>query len=478
MYEEKNENQQDNLYTNSNGDNMDGASRPSYYRDDIYAPLEYTPSAEDSASQTADSSAGETEQALSHTTDEPVVTGKKRFRNVSGFANARLWRYVGAAALVLLMALAGGYAGTRLAAGSIIDRAAEQMASNMEGYLEQAGATVLYRNVSTTTDSNIASSSMDVAAVTEAVQDSVVEISTEVISYYNNWWGQIGQEISQGAGSGVIISDDGYIVTCYHVVEDANTISVALRNGEVYDAVLVGSSEENDLAVLKIDAQGLSPAVLGNSSDLVVGSAVIAVGNPLGSLAGTMTAGYISALERELTIDGSTYTLLQTDAAINSGNSGGGLFNSNGELVGIVSAKATSIGVEGLGFALPIDDLKQDIEDIISYGYPTSNVSLGIISVNITDERTAIGYDVDTYGVYIAYVVEGSNAEYAGLQVGDRIVSMDGEEITDNEQVAEIVGTKQDGDTLEIVVSRNGNEQTISVVMYAVVPDGDTRVEV
>lgn len=473
MYEEENENRQGDLYTNGNSDNRDSISRPSYYRDDIYAPLEYTPSVENSASQTADSSAGNT-----HTTDTSVRTGKKRFRKTGGFIHARRWRYVGAAALVLLMAMAGGYVGTRLAADSIVDRAAEQMALNMEGYLEQAGATVLYRNVSTTTESNTASSSMDVAAVTKAVQDSVVEISTEVISYYNSWWGQIGQEISQGAGSGVIISDDGYILTCHHVVADANTIRIALRNGEVYDAVLVGSSEENDLAVLKIDAQGLSPAVLGNSSDLVVGSAVIALGNPLGSLAGTMTAGYISALERELTIDGSTYTLLQTDAAINGGNSGGGLFNANGELVGIVSAKATSIGVEGLGFALPIDDLKQDIEGIISYGYPTSNVSLGIISVNVTDDRTAIGYDVDTYGIYIAYVVEGSNAEYAGLQVGDRIISMDGKEITENEQVAEIVSTKQDGDTLEIVLSRNGKELTIPVVMYAVVPDGDTRMEV
>ncbi|MCL2013389.1 MAG: trypsin-like peptidase domain-containing protein [Oscillospiraceae bacterium] len=206
---------------------------------------------------------------------------------------------------------------------------------------------------------------MSVEDVIAGVQSSVVEITTEVV--VNDIW--MRQFVSGGAGSGVIISEDGYIVTNSHVIKDARLIKVRLSDEREYSAELIGADPNNDLALIKIEAENLHPAVFGKSSGLLVGQTAIAIGNPLGELGGTVTSGIISALDREITIDGQTMSLLQTDTAINPGNSGGGLFNLYGELIGIVNAKSSGFEIEGLGFAIPIDAAKIVIDQIINNGF-------------------------------------------------------------------------------------------------------------
>jgi len=377
-----------------------------------------------------------------------------------------------------VLSLGAGFGGGIWAADQIGQHITADINENIQAYLEENGSTVLYRSVATETeegeDAMSASSHKDsvVTAVAQLAADSVVEISTEVLTEnFYSFFGMGGRSITQGAGSGVILSNDGYILTCYHVIEDATTIGVTLRNGSQYEASLIGGDEELDIAVIKVDAKNLIPAVLGSSNALVVGSPVVAIGNPLGQLGGTVTSGYISALDRAVTIDEHSYNLLQTDAAINGGNSGGGLFNANGELVGLVNAKAQSIGVEGLGFAIPIDDIAQDIEDLINYGYITSRVTLGVTMVDIMDQRTALAYRVDEFGVYILNVSTGSNAEVAGLQAGDRIISIDGTPIESGDQVVEIISTYSVGDVMDMVISRGGEEVQVFITMYGTLPD-------
>lgn len=224
-----------------------------------------------------------------------------------------------------------------------------------------------------------------------------------------------GQRVSQSAGSGVILSADGYIVTNNHVVAGADSIAVRTRDGQSYTARLVGADSDTDLAVLKIEAGDLPPVVLGSSETLVVGETAVAIGNPLGELGGTVTSGIISALSREVTIDNQTMTLLQTNAAINPGNSGGGLFNSKGELIGVVNAKYAKEGVEGLGFAIPIDAAKPVIEQLISQGYVSGRVATGFTPIDLTDEAAAMRYRVSRTGVYVYQVTTSTD----GFQSGD-----------------------------------------------------------
>lgn len=209
---------------------------------------------------------------------------------------------------------------------------------------------------------------LTIPEVAAAVKPTVVEITTETAMSYRYGRGRmVGQYISEGAGSGVILTEDGYIATNYHVINGANSVTVRLSDGTEYPASVIGASEMDDLAVLKIDASALTPAVMGDSSNLLVGDGAVAVGNPLGELGGTVTDGIISALDREITLDGVSMTLLQTSAAINPGNSGGGLFNLRGELIGIVNAKSAGSEIEGLGFAIPINAAQPILERII-YG--------------------------------------------------------------------------------------------------------------
>jgi serine protease Do len=286
---------------------------------------------------------------------------------------------------------------------------------------------------------------------------SVVEITTETVQTGS----RMRQYISQGAGSGVIITQDGYIVTNHHVIEGASRITVTTSEGRNYTATLVGTDKRTDLAVIKIDAEGLQPAVFGNSDELVVGELAVAVGNPLGELGGTVTEGIISALNRDIIIDGEKMNLLQTSAAINPGNSGGGLFNSRGQLIGIVNAKSSGLGIEGLGFAIPINTVKEVVEQIMTYGYVRGRVDLGVTLIDVTDIRTALMYRLQNMGVYVLEVTD----EDSLFQPGDRIVSIDGVEVEGSDQVEEIIQQHKVGDVLDVVIQRGRRLLQVRLVL-------------
>ena len=315
------------------------------------------------------------------------------------------------------------------------------------------------------------SSAFNAAQVAAKTKDSVVEIKTETVardSFFQNY-------ITSGAGSGVVISKDGYIVTNNHVIEDASKINVTFTSNEdkSYTAALVGTDEATDIAVLKIEpSQGmeLTPAVLGNSDKLVVGESVLAIGNPLGELGGTVTQGIVSALGRQLTVENQSMTLLQIDASISPGNSGGGLFNSRGELVGIVNAKSSGTSVEGLGFAIPINTASDTIEDIMNYGYVKGRAQIGVTTVEVADIQTAYMYGVSELGVYIYSVNSGSGAEKAGLQSGDRIVKIGNREIKSYSDLSAYLQKKSVGDKVSLTSSRKGEQKTVSVTLQEATP--------
>ena len=297
----------------------------------------------------------------------------------------------------LLISVGGGFGGATLA----------YQLNNSNG-----SGTVLYQSVEKTNSKNNTAnaSSMSVKDVANEAMDSVVEIKTESVS--NNEYFQ--QAVQSGAGSGVILSKDGYIVTNNHVIDGASKITVTTKDGKSYDAKLIGTDSSTDLAVIKIEATSLKPAVMGSSSKLEVGDTAVAIGNPLGELGGTVTSGIISALDREVTIDNQTMQLLQTNAAINPGNFGGGLFNDQGELIGIVSAKSSGSNIEGLGFAIPIDHAKDVITNLIENGYVKGRASLGV-TLTLGTSNNPFSSDTSTQ-VYIAKVEDGKAADKAGLQ--------------------------------------------------------------
>lgn len=307
-------------------------------------------------------------------------------------------------------------------------------------------------------------STTDLAA---KVKPSVVEITTEAMA--GN--GFIQQLVESGAGSGVVWTADGYIVTNYHVIEGASQVSVRLSDGSSYPATYVGGDKESDIAVIKIEANGLTPVSLGDSSSLVVGQDIIAVGNPLGELGGTVTNGIISALDRDVTLDGQTMRLLQTNAAINPGNSGGGLFDANGNLIGIVNAKSSGNDIEGLGFAIPVNTVKQVADDLMEKGYVSGRVNVGLTLLSINDAATAMRYGVNEYGVYVYSAQQGSSAETAGFQSGDLIRSVNGKEVSSATDVKNIFTEAGVGSTVEVVISRRGQEQTLSLLLTEAVPD-------
>lgn len=306
--------------------------------------------------------------------------------------------------------------------------------------------------VSGTTDSENA-----VVNAVEKAKNSVVEISTESVATSSFF----GQYVTQGAGSGVIISTDGYIITCEHVIAGASSVTVMLADGTKYDAQVIGSDDQNDIAIIKINGTNLPAAVIGDSEALKVGQTAIAIGNPLGELGGTVTVGYISALDREVTIDGQFYTLLQTDAAINPGNSGGGLFDISGNLIGIVNAKSSGTEIEGLGFSIPINTAKEISDQLIEYGYVKGRVMLGIYIVEVNANTSSSGlyqsgnadlinYITD-YGVYFIQYQEGYSGD---LKYGDRIVAIEGITVSSKVDVTNILKDFSAGDTVKVTVAR------------------------
>ncbi len=296
---------------------------------------------------------------------------------------------------------------------------------------------------------------VSVATVVSRVADSVVEIMTETIVQS----GYIGQYITSGAGSGVIISKEGFIVTNHHVIAGANTITVRMSDGKQFEAVLVGTDEITDVAVLWIDPGNypLSVATLGSSYDLVVGEDILAIGNPLGSLGGTVTEGMISATARDITVNGSSMTLLQVSAPINPGNSGGGLFNLAGELVGVVNAKMSSEEIEGLGFAIPVDTAYEVILEIIDHGYVHGRPSLGVNLAEVSSWR-------ETY-------VCVNDKSHEVLQYEDLILAVDGTAISSIQELTTVVRKKAVGDTVELTIYRDKKQMTVTVTIAEAVPD-------
>ena len=289
--------------------------------------------------------------------------------------------------------------------------------------------------------------------------NSVVGITTEATT---NVFGQ--QAVSAGAGTGFILTEDGYIITNQHVVAGADTITVTLYSGETYAAELVGAEASYDIAVLKIDATGLSAVSVGDSDTLQVGASVVAIGNPLGELTWTMTNGIISALNREINTDGNPQNMIQTNAAINSG---GPLFDMDGNVIGVTSAKysgSTSTGttIEGLGFAIPINDALRVAYDLVEYGY-VKGAYLGVSLQNL-DSNTANYYSLPV-GPRVEEVVEGSCAEKAGVQVGDIIIRFNGVDVETYNDLSGQLKKLEAGDTVEMVVYRKGEEITLTVTL-------------
>ena len=293
-------------------------------------------------------------------------------------------------------------------------------------------------------------------------------VGITVDTYTENIWGQ--KVPSAAAGSGFVISEDGYIVTNYHVIDDATAIQVSFIDGTSYDAKLVGGDADNDIAVLKIEATGLTPVVIGDSDALTVGEDVVAIGNPLGELTYTMTKGVVSALDRPLTMDGGlVMNMIQTDTAINSGNSGGPLFNMYGQVVGITSAKlsnstnSSEATIEGLGFAIPINDVWDMIQDIIEHGYVTGKPYLGVTLANVTEaEAQKYGMSV---GAYVNSVEEGSCAEKAGLVQGDIITALDDTTVTSYSDLKSLLNEHKAGDTVTLTLDRNGKIDKVEVTL-------------
>lgn len=355
------------------------------------------------------------------------------------------------ALLVVFTVLLSGAAGF---AGSLF---ANRFTATTDGGGTKLSTSVVYRAPEGDSAVTVDGNGNTEVSVAQTVSPSVVEITTETVvtsTFY-------GQYVTGGAGSGVILTEDGYIITCAHVVSGASTITVKLTNGESYKATLRGSDAQSDIAVLKIDVTGLPGAVLGDSSALCVGETAVAVGNPLGSLGGTVTSGIISALERQITIDGQSYTLIQTSAAINPGNSGGGLFNAKGQLVGIVNAKSSGSNIEGLGFAIPINTAMDIAEQLMEFGYVKGRPALGIHIVNITQSTSldsllasdyaAIRNYITQYGLYFTNYMDGQSGD---LQFGDRLVAINGVSIENYASLKSLLQEHKVGETVQLTVAR------------------------
>ena len=368
-------------------------------------------------------------------------------------------------ALALVFALLGG----ALGAGGVIWYESSRGQTGTTSKNETAMLQGIRENSVLNTVTVDTGKEMTAAEVYAANVNSTVGITTSITT---NYWGF--QTTSAAAGSGFILTEDGYILTNYHVVENSNSITVAMYNGDTYDATLIGYDESNDVAVLKVDAEGLSPVVLGDSDNLNVGDSVVAIGNPLGELTYTLTDGIVSALDRLITTSSTnangrtesvTLNVLQTNCAINPGNSGGPLFDQYGSVVGIVSAKYTQstsgVSAEGLGFALPINDVKEIIADLIEHGYVTGKPYVGVQVDSVSSEAQRYGIPA---GAAVSYVADGSCAQKAGLQVNDVITAIDDTAIDSPSALTAALSTGyKAGDTATLTVIRSQKELKLTI---------------
>lgn len=291
-------------------------------------------------------------------------------------------------------------------------------------------------------------------------ENAVVEIQTETMMT-DSW---MFNYTAQGAGSGVIIDSNGYILTCNHVIEGTETINVITKAGDTYPATVIGTDSLTDVAVLKIDGTGFTAATYGNSDDLSIGDLAVAIGNPLGRLGGSASTGIISSLDRELELDGKLMNLLQTDASINPGNSGGGLFNGDGNLIGIVVAKSIGSDVEGIGFAIPINDAAEIAKEIIENGKVAGRALIGVTVIDASDAAAAKQQGYNIPGIYI-YSVSGDEAKAAGLQPGDMIQAVNGVKLSSRTDLTTEINKYKPGDTVTLTIVRNNRTMDIDTVL-------------
>ena len=374
------------------------------------------------------------------------------------------------AALALGCSLLGGAVG----AGGTALTGFALYTVNKQVAVEDTNATTVYEGIKDNPALNVSykdtSKEMSASEIYAKNVNSTVGITTSITTNYFGY-----QTTTPAAGSGFILTEDGYIITNYHVIEDASEIKVTTYGGDEYDAKLIGYDESNDIAVIKVDANNLAPVTLGDSDALNVGDDVIAIGNPLGELTFSLTSGAVSALDRNVTLSNASMNLIQTDCAINSGNSGGALFNTYGEVIGITNAKYSSNGfntssIDNIGFAIPINSVKKIITEIIEDG----SITKPYIGVYIYD----LGSDYKKFGLtgaVVQKVEENSPAEEAGLKPNDLITKVNGEDIADSEELRNILAKGNEGDTYTLTVNRSGEiieiEVTISIKKQAALPE-------
>ena len=342
-------------------------------------------------------------------------------------------------------------------------QAIEQTTSQLQETTTLPPETTTASQVSVTEPATNVSDSKSKGEIYSQAVDSIVCITITGYKYYSSFFGQSYRQKFTSSGSGFIISKDGYIVTNHHVIEGAEEISVSTYDGREYSAVLIGSEEANDVAVIKIDGS-FTPVKTGSSSSLQVGDEIMVIGNALGELAYTFTDGIVSYLSRAVTTDsGATINMFQTNAAINEGNSGGPVYNMNGEVVGIASAKYASSSIEGLGFCIPIDDVKAIIKDLQTLGYVSGKPLLGI-SVQTINSSMALKYGYPT-GCYIVALDEGLCAAKAGLKETDVITHIDSQRIAGADALSSLLSKKKAGDSVEITYTRESSSYTLTLTL-------------
>ncbi len=376
-------------------------------------------------------------------------------------------------AVCLICALLGGLGGGAVV-GSLMGSRMDALEENVSALSETARQALLpvpAEGSSLAADTRLAGG-LSAADIYDLACGQVVGIRSEVT--YTNFFGMTSS--AAVSGSGFIISEDGYILTNYHVIENAyksrQEVTVMTHDGTAYTAEIVGFESDNDVAVLKIDAEGLSPAVLGDSDALRVGDTVYAVGNPLGELEFSMTTGHVSAKDRTITTENNAeaIAMFQVDAAVNSGNSGGPIYNDAGQVVGIVTAKYADTGVEGIGFAIPANDARSIANDLITKGYVTGKAYLGV-TINTNYNEMYAQYYGTPIGAFIKEVTPGTCAEKAGMEAGDIITRFDGEEITSYDDLRTAIKRHSAGDRVELEIYRADESRIVMVTLDEATPE-------
>lgn len=420
-----------------------------FEKESIYSDAHYTP-------------AGEGPVPPRYYTPPEPKKQEKREKKKSG----RGGRIVGVVALCLVCALIGGFVGAGFMSRSLDDRVEALEQARTEQAIAQIAQAASGESVQTQASAvaQKSGSALSASEIYAAACEQVVGVSTEVT--YTNFFGM--NSSSAVSGTGFIISSDGYILTNYHVIElaaqNGKDVDVILYDGTRYTASIVGYEKYNDVAVLKVDANNLKPVSFGNSDSISVGEVVYAVGNPLGELDFSMSTGYVSALDRAITSDesGVAINMFQIDAAVNSGNSGGPVYDAAGEVIGIVTAKYASTGVEGLGFAIPINDAVSIANDLITKGYVTGKAYMGVTIDQRYNSLYSQYYNMPL-GAYVSSVESGSSAERAGVQAKDIITKLGDKDITGYTDLTSALHSFSAGETTAVTVYRGGEDLTLTI---------------